>query len=380
MPRTRSKTTTPARPPGLVGPRVLGGPRARTIAAALEPWFLAHHRDLSWRRTRDPYAIWVSEIMLQQTRVDTVERYWSGFIARFPDVATLAAADTDEVLAAWSGLGYYRRARLLHAGARMVAAQLGAELPRDVEGLRQIPGIGAYTAGAIAAIAYDQPQPLVDGNVARVLSRLEGETTPAQQGATAPWLWDACAAILRSGTPRVLGQALMELGATVCTPAAPRCDACPLLRICRAHADGVTADIPAPRVRAAVTVERWRALAVVHDDAVLLVRRGDAGLLARMWSLPMLPRAPGDAVPARTAVTSVLAGRLGGVRVVDATVVHVFTHRRWELRIAVVPVRTAVRPRGDEPHVWLRAGERPPGGLPTLARKLLDALHDHVSV
>ncbi len=346
--------------------------RAQWVASALTPWFLATQRDLSWRRTRDPYAVWVSEVMLQQTRVETVERYWSEFITRFPDVGTLAAAETDEVLAAWSGLGYYRRARLLHQGAKLVVAELGAQLPRDAEGLRRIPGIGAYTAGAIASIAYDQPEPLVDGNVARVLARFEAVATPSEQLATAPWLWDGCAAILREGSPRILGQALMELGATVCTPRAPRCAACPLAEHCRAKAAGVTAEIPAVRERAASPTERWWALALMHDDAVLLVQRGEAGLLARMWCLPLVAIPEASTVPDRTAVAAIVMGKLGSLRPIGAPVVHVFTHRRWEVHVVVASVRSATPLRDPlTPQTWLREHERPAGGLPTLTRKLL---------
>jgi len=345
---------------------------ARVVASALEPWFLANHRDLSWRRTRDPYAIWVSEIMLQQTRVETVERYWTGFLARFPDVGTLAAADTDEVLAAWSGLGYYRRARLLHRGAQVVAASFGAKLPTTADGLREIPGIGPYTAGAIAAIAYDEPAPLVDGNVARVLSRLVAERDPKAQLATAPWLWTACAEILRHGSPRILGQALMELGATICTPRSPKCDACPLSHACRANAEDATAEIPAVRERVAQPTEQWWGVAIVHDGATLLVRREDTGLLARMWCLPLLPRSESDEAPERAAITTVTGAKLGALRSAETPVVHVFTHRRWEVRVVVAKASRRVTSTTLS-HAWLEPGARPPGGLPTLTRKLLSA-------
>ncbi|HRI09659.1 MAG TPA: A/G-specific adenine glycosylase, partial [Nannocystaceae bacterium] len=206
---------------------------ARRLAELLTPWFAANQRDLEWRRTRDPYAIWVSEIMLQQTRVETVRAYYRRFMERFPDVGTLAAADEEAVLAAWSGLGYYRRARLLHAGARHVASALGGSLPRTGEGLRSIPGVGRYTAGAIASIAFDEPVPLVDGNVARVLSRLGAIEDVKGQGADAPGHWKVVAEVLGAGSPRVLAQALMELGATVCTPQSPRCSLCPAQELCQ---------------------------------------------------------------------------------------------------------------------------------------------------
>ncbi len=310
--------------------------------------------------------------MLQQTRVETVERYWSGFIARFPDVGALAAADDDEVLAAWSGLGYYRRARLLHAGAKRVAADLGARLPQDVVALRQIPGIGAYTAGAIASIAFDRPEPLVDGNVARVLCRLEAVDDPRLQVATSPWLWAACAEILRRGTPRVLGQALMELGATVCTPRAPRCSACPVAAQCRARQDGSTDRIPAPRERVTAPVLSLWALAVMRTGAVLVTRRADEGLLAGMWCLPLVPRTgPDVAAPARADIGALVRGRIGAVGQHGPPVTHVFTHRRWSLQVVTVEVGPGAQARTAAPHVWLESEARPPGGLPAVTRKLL---------
>lgn len=313
--------------------------------------------------------------MLQQTRVETVERYWPAFVARFPDVGTLAAADTDTVLAAWSGLGYYRRARLLHRGAQHVTETLGGTLPSDAAGLLSIPGIGRYTAGAIAAIAHDKPDPLVDGNVARVLSRYEAVESVAEQDATSPWLWDACAAILREGSPRVLGQALMELGATVCTPKSPTCLVCPLMASCRARANNRVAAIPAVRVRKAVPTETLWAIAAVRGDETLLVRRPDEGLLAGLWSLPLLPRDPDEAVPSASAIATVLTGRNAPPRVIGAPVVHVFTHRRWEVAVVRVDAgkSTSLRDASIK-GAWIRHGDRPDGGVPTVTAKLLRCL------
>jgi endonuclease III len=178
----KPRPAAPQSPP----PPSLPPERAAQLARALAPWFLAHQRDLEWRHTRDPYAIWVSEVMLQQTRVDTVKSYWAPFMRRFPDIASLAAADEQQVLAAWSGLGYYRRARLLHAGARHVHTTLAGRMPLAPDELREIPGIGRYTAGAIASIAHDRPAALVDGNVARVLSRLQAIPSPSSKPPTPP--------------------------------------------------------------------------------------------------------------------------------------------------------------------------------------------------
>ncbi|MCX4242137.1 A/G-specific adenine glycosylase [Paraliomyxa miuraensis] len=346
----------------------------RTLALALEPWFLRGHRDMPWRRTRDPYAIWVSEIMLQQTRVETVQRYFEAFMERFPTVEALAAADEQAVLAAWSGLGYYRRARLLHRGARHVVQAQGGQIPSDAEGLRAIPGVGEYTAGAIASIAFDRPVPLVDGNVARVLSRIEAIEDPRQQVATARRHWQRVEAILQGGTPRVLSQALMELGATVCTPRSPQCSVCPVREVCGAHRDGRQDRIPAPRKKIASPTECWLALAITWRGRVLMVRRPAEGLLADLWCLPLV------SMPAEGKDLAAAAGEaLGGVRWSEAPlpmVRHVFTHRIWELHPLVG--RASRKPRWpglpDERQCWLEAGQAPPGGLPRVASKLLERI------
>ena len=336
---------------------------AAKLAGRLQPWFEADHRDLTWRRTRDPYAIWVSEIMLQQTRVETVERYYADFIARFPDVGTLAAADEDAVLGAWSGLGYYRRARLLHRGARYVADELQGHIPKDAPALRQIPGVGRYTAGAIASIAFNRAEPLVDGNVARVLSRVRAEQDPKQQGADAKEHWTLTAAILRHGKPRVLAQALMELGATVCTPKSPTCLLCPIRDLCQAQAQGQQNQIPAPRKKVDQPISHLAALAVISRKRLMLVRRPPEGLLASMWCLPLVDLEHRDQA----------AAEYGGTPVEERKKVrHIFTHRIWDLHPVIVPV--ARRPKLEEETTWIATGERPNGGLPSVTEKLLQAV------
>lgn len=346
---------------------------ASALAQALAPWFSAHQRDLSFRRTRDPWAIWVSEIMLQQTRVETVERYYAAFVERFPDVGTLAAADESEVLEAWSGLGYYRRARLLHKGARHVAEHHGGVVPRDADALRSIPGVGPYTAGAIGSIAFDRPVPLVDGNVARVMSRLFALAEPAEQAATARAHWARVEAVLKVGRPRVLAQALMELGATLCTPKSPRCHACPVATQCRAHAEGLADVIPSPKKKKELPVQRFAALDVRHGDARLWVRRPAEGLLAELWCLPLVPLEEGARVPPPSDVAQTIAGSLKLGRPRAELVRHVFTHRIWEIVVIPAAATRRVRLRSIDPdrQAWVRVGELPAGGVPTLTRKLL---------
>lgn len=340
---------------------------ATAIAEALEPWFQASHRDLSWRRSRDPYAIWVSEIMLQQTRVETVERYYPQFLERFPSVTALAAADEESVLQAWSGLGYYRRARLLHRGAQVVAEARAGELPSDPLALRTIPGIGRYTAGAIASIAFDRPAALVDGNVARVFSRARGIDDPKAQGAEALSHWTLAQAVVERGSPRILAQALMELGATICTPRAPQCERCPIQTACVARAQGAQERIPAPRRKVKAPLETWAALVLWHDGRVLVRRRPETGLLAGLWCVPLVPL-EGDG-PSPSAVQQVVGRRPPRLRRDVELVRHVFTHRIWALTRFEAILRT--RPRPQPLEAWLEPGERPPGGLPSVALKLL---------
>ena len=249
---------------------------AESIGARLLGWYRRHRRDLPWRRTRDPYAIWISEIMLQQTRVAAAIPYYERFLRRFPDVETLARARVDSVLALWSGLGYYRRARSLHAAARVVARD---GMPTSAGGLRELPGIGAYTANAIASIAYGEPVAVVDGNVERVLSRFHAIAEPKSRGLRA--LADAW---LPARDPGDFNQAVMELGAIVCTPRSPGCGSCPLRAECRGRE--APERYPRPKRRARVVVEEHAVGLVVRDGRVLLRRRGPDGLLAGMWELP----------------------------------------------------------------------------------------------
>lgn len=346
------------------------------IATALEPWYETSRRDLPWRETRDPYAIWVSEVMLQQTRVETVRHYYGRFLARFPDVGSLAAADEDAVLGAWSGLGYYRRARLLHRGARYIVDELGGALPSSSDALLRIPGVGPYTAGAIAAIAFDRCAPLVDGNVARVLSRVSAHEDPRDQGADASVHWATVRAIFGHGRPHVLAQALMELGATICAVRSPQCRACPLRRFCEARARGLVERIPAPRRRAVKAVERYCALAVCARRRILLVRRPSTGLLAGVWCLPLLfvpRRGKRPRTPPRQQARELLGVAVEFAREPLAPVRHVFTHRIWDLHPWTCEAGRRPHPAGLSPkdRTWIAPGERPEGGIPRVTEKLL---------
>jgi A/G-specific adenine glycosylase len=257
------------------------------IGRELLGWYRRHRRDLPWRRSRDPYRIWVSEIMLQQTQVATVIGYYERWMQRFPDLAALARADADAVLSAWEGLGYYSRARNLLAAARRVVDEHGGELPRTLAELRGLPGIGRYSAGAIASIAYGAAEPAVDGNIVRVLSRLFCLEGDPKRAPLAERIWELARRLIPEGEARDFNQALMELGATCCTPKQPSCERCPISTRCAAWQRDAVESFPAPSRRAAV-VEESRAAAVIwRNGRVLTVRqRVDAARWASMWMFP----------------------------------------------------------------------------------------------
>ena len=299
------------------------------IRRTLLGWYDEAGRDLPWRHTRDPYAVWVSEVMLQQTRVETVIPYYERFLERFPTLHALAEADEDTVLSHWSGLGYYRRARLLHAGVREVVAQYGGAVPEDADARRALPGVGRYTAGAIGSIAFEREEPVVDGNVTRVLARLLRIKTPVGASVTTERLWEEASRLVPGERPGDLNQALMELGATICTPRQPRCDACPVVAACRAHATGEVDEIPVPRARKAPKEVKLAAVVATRGRGagrqVWLVK-GQGALFGGLWSVPMAEGA------ARAVLRDAgLRARLGSEPV--GTIEHELTHRRLKIEV-----------------------------------------------
>jgi len=261
-------------------------PRMTDVRRALVRWYRTHARDLPWRRDPSPYRVWVSEIMLQQTRVETVVPYFQRFLGRFPDYRSLARATEEEVLEAWSGLGYYRRARALHQGVRAVLEVHGGEFPSGEREALALPGIGPYTAGAIRSIALGIRAPLVDGNVERVLSRVFGVRGDVSKAATRKVFWELARQAVERGEPGEVNQSLMELGALVCKPAAPECASCPLARRCYALRHDCVGQLPQlPSKRATVPVHRT-VLLVRRGRDVLLRRRPAEELLPGMWDLP----------------------------------------------------------------------------------------------
>jgi A/G-specific adenine glycosylase len=333
-------------------------------------WYDAAARDLPWRHTRDPYAIWVSEVMLQQTRVETVIPYYRRFLESFPTPRALAEADEDAVLSHWSGLGYYRRARLLHAGVREVVDQYGGRVPEDAKARRALPGVGRYTAGAIGSIAFDKEEPIVDGNVTRVLARLFRIDTPVGVSATTTRLWEEAARWVRGERPGDFNQALMELGATICTPKQPRCASCPVADACLAYASDEVDVLPVPRVRRAPKQVKLAAVVATQgrgaDRKVWLVK-GDQPLFGGLWGVPM------SEGKARSALSEAgLRAKLGTEPV--GQVEHVLTHRR--LRVEVYRASAA---RGEESAVRRRftLDGLEGVGISTLTRKLLAVALGH---
>ena len=266
---------------------VVDAEKARAIGRALLSWYGKHRRELPWRKSLDPYAVWVSEMMLQQTQVATVIPYFQRWMERFPDVAALAGADESDVLHAWQGLGYYSRARnLRNAAQEMVRAHAG-RVPELVVELRALPGIGPYSAGAIASIAYGHREPLVDGNVIRVLCRLFALRGDPNKAPLKTDLWEIARALVPTEAPGDFNQALMELGATVCTPRGPRCDACPLATQCSALERRLVDRLPELPARAKPTAVHMVAAITIRSGRVLVTKLGsDAPRWAGMWLFP----------------------------------------------------------------------------------------------
>jgi len=335
----------------------------RDYRAALLGWYDRHRRTLPWRappgRTPDPYHVWLSEIMLQQTTVATVRGYFEAFLSRWPTVKSLAAADLDEVLHAWQGLGYYARARNLHKCARAVAGALDGVFPDNADALQRLPGIGAYTAAAIAAIAFDRPETVVDGNVERVVARLFaiGEPLPGVK----PALRAAAGVLSSPRRPGDYAQAMMDLGATICVPRAPKCILCPVRRFCRGSATGIAANLPAKAAKRKKPVRRGVAFWLVDDlGRVLLRRRPEKGLLGGMMEVPSTDWQDGGAPapqPPAPADWAILPG----------TVRHTFTHFHLELTVWAARIGQAAPGLGR----WHPVDRLDEMALPTVMKKIV---------
>jgi len=340
-------------------------PELLAAREALAAWYARHRRDLPWRGTIDPYTVLLSELMLQQTRVATAVPYFERFLARFPTAAALAAASEDEVLALWSGLGYYRRARQLHAAAGRIAA---TGFPRTARELAELPGVGPYTAAAVASIAFGEPVAVVDGNVIRVVARLVAWEAPVERAASRRAIAAVAAALLDPDRPGESNQALMELGATLCRPAAPLCEACPVAPFCAGRARGIAVELPRRGPRRVPRRERWVVARVERAGRILLFRRGPGErLLAGLWELPEAPAGIGveAALAARYGGRFRLAERLGTVR-------HAITTRALEVEVHAARWEPEGERVAEGPEAaWLSPAEAASRALTALARKAL---------
>jgi A/G-specific adenine glycosylase len=346
----------------------------------LQEALLGHYdrtaRELPWRRDTDPYRVLVSEIMLQQTRVETVREYYERWLVRFPRLEDLAAADEEDVLKAWEGLGYYRRARNLHTTAMIVCEDHGGMLPSDSVGLRALPGIGEYTSGAVSSIAFGERVPAVDGNVRRVLARFFDVAEPR-----ASWLRETADQLVDGSRPGDWNQALMELGATVCTPRKPACSSCPLSPWCQALAAGTQAERPAP-ARARKVPRSVFVLAVLHAGGrVLIAKRPAGGLLAGLWAFPESVLESGSPESDARAVALRMAETLG-YRTIRADELPTCTHRFTHLEAVYIPWAVEVlEPETDvgTGYAWLDAHGPDDRALPVAQRRVFRswlALHE----
>ena len=370
MPATRSSHTAKA---SQLAPS--GGQTLRAVLPSVRDrllaWYDANRRDLPWRagagEEPDPYRVWLSEVMLQQTRVETVRPYFQRWLRRFPTLDDLADAPLDDVLKQWEGLGYYSRARNFHLAVREVRQAFGGRVPADPQAFRALPGVGRYTAGAVMSIAFGREEPLVDGNVRRVFSRLTNEPSPSDQE-----LWELATAVVAGSRPGDLNQGMMELGATVCTPRAPRCGQCPVADVCQARAAGTQEERPARKKPRAVPHEDTAVAVIHHDGRVLLVRRPLDSRLGGMWAFPsaVRKRNESESAGAERAALDVLgltvqAGSPVGV------VTHAFTHVRATYR-AVRCTITGGKPRElqCDGWAWVAPAEVDSYALPVAQKKI----------
>lgn len=336
------------------------------LPGLLLPWFAEHRRDLPWRRDREPYHVWLSEIMLQQTRVEAVRGYYLRFLERLPDIAALASAPEDVLLKLWEGLGYYSRVRNLQKAAQCVMEQHDGEFPQELSAIRALPGIGDYTAGAIASICFEAPTAAVDGNVLRVILRLTVCADSPADVRVRRRIGEELSAVYPAGHCGDFTQALMELGATVCLPnGAPQCEVCPLRSLCEAHAQGTELQFPTKPPKKPRRIEQRTVFVLQCGDRLAVCKRPSHGLLAGLWQLPDVPGKLETAEALRQAEQWGVHPT-GILKTAERT--HIFTHVQWDLR-----------------GVWLTCAAEAPQftwadedalrheiGLPTAYRQFLD--------
>lgn len=351
-------------------------PPAEGFAEALLRWFTTAMRSLPWRETYAPYSVWISEIMLQQTQMERGVRFFNAWMQRFPDLRSVAEASDEAILAAWEGLGYYSRARNLHAAAKYVMREYGGEFPRSVESIRTLPGVGEYTAGAVAAIAFNAPEPAVDANVLRIFSRLCDIDVPLSGKGVREFVTETVRALIPVGAARLFCQALMELGALVCGKA-PRCAACPLPAFCLARQRGVTGERPAGKTRQSYRLLEMTAAVIIGNGRVFIRKRPATGLWAGLWEFPC-----GDVMPGETpeeALSRILSGEKNLVATVGekiASVRHGYTTHRVLLHGFLCDTDAAEQKQTETAResAWVGPEEIARRAFPAGHRKLLERL------
>lgn len=361
-------------------------PTIETIRPRLLAWYRHNRRDLPWRGETDPYRLWISEVMLQQTQVTTVIPYYQRFLQRFPTLADLAAAPLAEVLKAWEGLGYYARARNLHRAAVEMMEKYGGHFPQTYAELRRLPGFGDYTAGAVASIAFGKVVPAVDGNVKRVLARLLALPEEVTRGAAARQLRDFAAALVDPQAPGDWTQALMELGALVCLPQNPKCLLCPLHELCRARQQGLERTLPVKPAKKALPHFDVAAAVIRQDGRVLIAQRPPEGMLGGLWEFPGGKQEPGETLP--ECLRREIREELGVEIAVETPLVvvkHSYTHFKITLHAFVCRL-LAGQPQalGVADWHWVTLAELDTFAFPRTDQKIIEALRrethpqDHV--
>ncbi|MDZ7833176.1 MAG: A/G-specific adenine glycosylase [Desulfobacterales bacterium] len=329
--------------------------KAAKIQKALLTWYQAHHRSLPWRQSQDPYRIWVSEIMLQQTQVNTVIAYFNRFVATFPDIFCLAAADLQDVLKCWEGLGYYARARNLHKAARELVDKADGRIPDQWDAFRKLPGVGDYIAAAVLSIAFGKPWPAVDGNVKRVLARLFAIDTPVNQSAAHRQFRAVAARLLDKTSPGIFNQALIEVGALVCKPANPDCGACPVAEWCRARGEDQVSQYPVRIKKAPVPEYRMVIGVIVKGQRLLIVQRPAEAMLGGLWEFPGGVRQAGESggsaclrnIREAVGLEVAIGSRLTTIR-------HAYTHFKIVADVYVCRYTGGrVRRNGPPAHCWV---------------------------